>query len=855
MKFVAYHRPMLPTVPGFSAGVFLLRWREVLVFLAVLVLGACADDGAGEGPPALNSAGVPCLAGESVCGGVCVNTDANPNSCGECGLICGADQLCDHGSCRLAVEGCSPNLLQCGQSCLDASSDPANCGVCGNECDALNGFCQAGACACSAGLTACENNVCSNLMTDVAHCGSCGTACLSGQTCQQGSCVCAIGNTECSGACVNLMTDLGNCGTCGTECAPSQVCEQGSCVCPAAQTLCTDACVDLQSDPMNCGVCGTACLPTEVCAAGSCECPAAETLCGDACVDTMMDGANCGGCGIACFEGQLCIEGGCVCPDAQTECGGACVDTLTDVANCGSCDNACPEVQVCTDGECVCPDGQSFCDGVCIDTLADIQNCGTCGNECAFGEGCEVGECRGGAEGEDGCAGIAQNISIDEIAVYQTVKIPIMSEGSEVGIEERVSDVVAGRATLVRAFVAPGGGWQPRTLSARLFLQNEGLDIEVVYAKSTLTIEGPSEEEERESAFEFDLAPEQVTPDTVYGIEIVECETGQGEELQPRFPLDGAQGLGAREVGGLRIHIIPFRANNRLPATDEQGLQPYVDGFLASYPISSLELTVDEPVDLANDQDWNGMLNTVATMRYYDDPDPDVYYYGMLRSADTFQQYCGGGCVAGVGFVPQGERGAEQARASVGVAFGNDASVVTMLHEIGHNHGRNHAPCAPGGQIDGVDPQFPYSQASVGVYGYDRRTDLIITPERYSDIMGYCDNQWFSDYTYNGILDQVASLNQIQLSVIPSEEQIGSWRVLLVDPAFGSRWGYPIPGPAVATGVPESADVLGASGDVIATVTVYRTEVSEIDGFSVQVPEPEPGWQAVSIAGIPPIAF
>ena len=450
---------------------------------------------------------------------------------------------------------------------------------------------------------------------------------------------------------------------------------------------------------------------------------------------------------------------------------------------------------------------------------------------------------------------MAQNIDLSEISVYQTVKVPIMSDGAEVNLQDRVSDIVAGRTTLVRAFVTPGTGWTPRTLSARLFLQQGDADPEIVYSESTLMIQGASEEERRNSTFEFNLEPEQVTVDTAYAVELVECETGSGEVANSRFPLDGGLGLGARETGNLRVHLVPLRADGFEPDTSDDGLQPYIDGFLAAYPITSMEITISEPYDVTNSQDWNGMLNGVATLRYYDNPDPDVYYYAMLRPTQTFEQYCARGCVAGVGLVPQGQFGGAQSRAAVGLAFSDEYSVRTMLHEVGHNHGRLHSPCAPGGQIDGVDPNFPYQGASVGVYGWDHRTDTLATPQRNTDIMGYCEDQWFSDYTYNGILEEVASLKQLQLSVAPPDERVGSWQVLLVDPTFGARWGLPIPGPAVAPGVAETADVLDASGGLVEQITVYRTEVSEIDGFSIYVPEAQPGWDSVRVAGASPVAI
>lgn len=712
-----------------------------------------------------------------------------------------------------AGQACPLGKALCAGVCVDTNTDARHCGTCDSACDADFGLCQAGVCGCSAGLFACEANECVNLLTDPNNCGSCSQACSAGQACAQGECTCALGHLECESACVDPLSDAANCGGCGMACAPTELCEQGACACPQGQTPCSDACVD-----------------------------------------TMADTANCGGCGMACLERQLCTDGACACPETETECGDACVDTAIDAANCGVCENACPQDHVCTDGECVCPEGQSLCDGSCIDTLADDDNCGACGNACGLGQGCSMGECSGGALGDDGCEGIALNIDLDEIAVYQTVKIPVMSGGAEVDVGERVSDVVAGRDTLVRAFVSPGPGWTPRTLSARLFLQHSDSEVEVVYANSTLMVAGDSEEEQRDSTFEFTLEGEQVRAETGYAVELVECETGSGEASNPRFPLEGGQSLGARETGDVVVHIIPLRSNGFEPDTSEEGLRPYRDGFLAAYPIDDIEFTVSETYDVTNPDDWNGMLNGAATLRYYDNPDPKVYYYAMLKPAQNFQQYCGFGCIAGVGLVPEGQFGREQGRVAVGLAFGDDASVRTMLHEVGHNHGRFHAPCSPNGQIEGVDRSYPYPDASVGVYGYDSRTDLLITPQN-TDMMGYCDDQWFSDYTYNGLLDEVVSLNQQMFSVAPPAERIGAWQVLLVDVAFGARWGLPIAGPALAPGLPETADVFDVAGNLVERITVYRTKVSEIDGSSIYVPEAQPGWHAIAVAGAPPVVM
>lgn len=75
-----------------------------------------------------------------------------------------------------------------------------------------------------------------------------------------------------------------------------------------------------------------------------------------------------------------------------------------------------------------------------------------------------------------------------------------------------------------------------------------------------------------------------------------------------------------------------------------------------------------------------------------------------------------------------------------------DAGLIAA-HEIGHNLGRRHAPCDVSG-----DSNYPYANGMIGFYGLDTSTLQVYSPDVYSDVMGYCDEQWISDYTYKGLL-------------------------------------------------------------------------------------------------------
>ena len=61
--------------------------------------------------------------------------------------------------------------------------------------------------------------------------------------------------------------------------------------------------------------------------------------------------------------------------------------------------------------------------------------------------------------------------------------------------------------------------------------------------------------------------------------------------------------------------------------------------------------------------------------------------------------------------------------------------------------------------------------------------------------------------------------------------------------------------PNAVYGEPEPASILDAAGNVVATVTVYRTPMDHLSGALILVPQPQPGWHAVQIQGEVPLAF
>jgi hypothetical protein len=527
------------------------------------------------------------------------------------------------------------------------------------------------------------------------------------------------------------------------------------------------------------------------------------------------------------------------------------VDPKTDIQHCGDCTTRCEGGLPCNDGKCACPEGETLCAGACVSTDSNAQHCGACGMACPEGETCLAGKCSG-AIGDSCGPTLATGISITEIAVYQSGKIPIMQEGEAIEKADRPADIIQGRAARVRVFVKLESGWSNRTVSARLLLAHDDLTPSY-FAKRNVT--QASSENSFATTFNFDVEPEHITPTTRYAVEIVECDGAPaGVAGTARFPSADYQEMVTRKTGVIKLRFIPLNANGRTAANDTARLDMYRDYLERMYPTTGVEYTVGPPFNIARTisaqgAGWGEALDQLSNLHEEEQAPNDVYYYGLFQPTDNVRDYCGGGCVAGIGYVTGTQNFARHQRVALGFSYANASSAGTLAHELGHNHGRPHAPC---GGAAGADQNYPYEGAKIGWWGFEA-PEKLHNPATATDIMGYCNNQWVSDYTYRAFTDRVALLNGAQ-RVLPPPGGMQHFRFLLVD-VTGPRWGLRRAAPRYPTGEPEQADILDAAGDVIATVTVYRTPFDHLGGAQVLVPEPEPGWHAVQLKGEVPLGF
>ena len=85
-----------------------------------------------------------------------------------------------------------------------------------------------------------------------------------------------------------------------------------------------------------------------------------------------------------------------------------------------------------------------------------------------------------------------------------------------------------------------------------------------------------------------------------------------------------------------------------------------------------------------------------------------------------------------------------------GLAYASDRYMVSPLdeaiiaHELGHTMSLRRAPR---GDPNSVESYYPYADGTIGSWGYDYRTDSLVSLETF-DLMGYCKPVWTSAYHF-----------------------------------------------------------------------------------------------------------
>lgn len=451
---------------------------------------------------------------------------------------------------------------------------------------------------------------------------------------------------------------------------------------------------------------------------------------------------------------------------------------------------------------------------------------------------------------------LAQNIAVGEVAVFQTVKVTVAQEGS--AIEERNAPIIAGKEALIRAYVAPGEGWTAKSITGELRLYADGQSFPVMREKKM--IRRASTDQIADSTFNFRVAAENMVAGVTFAVSLIDetAENTKAGDLGSQYPSSGEPtDLFVEEIGNLKLVLVPIKYSTYSPDTSEKQIDLYRSTMKTMYPTADVEIELHEPITYSDAFDLGNMLEEVLSLRQRERAAKDVYYYGITNPTRSFREYCSNGCVAGLTFQnASANRSSAQLRASIGLGFSGRDAAMTMAHEIGHAHGRAHSPC---GGAARPDPSYPYPRASIGVWGFDAVQTLneaLISPDEFTDIMGYCPNQWISDYTYKKLFETMRAISQGRARVMgaPSSQ---AFRMVRVGANGELSWrsSIRVEEPAIsAPGDVSTRDVryLDANGRVVREKAATFYPYDHLPGGVALVPEDDGlDYTSISISGFP----
>ncbi len=359
----------------------------------------------------------------------------------------------------------------------------------------------------------------------------------------------------------------------------------------------------------------------------------------------------------------------------------------------------------------------------------------------------------------------AKGITITDVDLYQTIEVPLVRAGVAAASDV---PIVAGKDAFLRVGFTLDPAFTPREIRVKVTLESASTDVEPVDAKAPLN--APSSHGSVASTLNVVIPGASILADTTFRIDLFEANPDakvSDPAGVPGYPESGTVALGAKYIGeGTRIVLVPIVYNadgsGRTPDTSDAQLELYRSLVQAMYPTPVVNLEVGAAwsyngADVqAFGNGWDNILTAFANAHHGAGSDPKAYYYGLFQPASSFNQYCQGGCVTGLSFGADDPNYAD-ARSSVSLGFSGSDFAETFAHELGHAHGQlGHSPCGGAGS---VDPQYPHSGGSIGVFGMDVATQTLKDPSL-KDLMGYCPNTWISDYNYKNFFERTKALGQ-----------------------------------------------------------------------------------------------
>ncbi len=253
-------------------------------------------------------------------------------------------------------------------------------------------------------------------------------------------------------------------------------------------------------------------------------------------------------------------------------------------------------------------------------------------------------------------------------------------------------------------------------------------------------------------------------------------ETAEGDN---RWPGGGAtQAVTVQNVPLFSLRFVPVEqsVNGLVGQVNNGNRNAFIDPTRQMFPLGQVDVdvrstyTTSAPAYEANDGNnaWGQTLGEMNALRAADN---------STRTYAGIVQVTYGGGIAGLGYIG----------APMSVSWDKASSAPGVIaHELGHNFGRNHAPC---GNPSGPDPGYPYPNAQIGAWGLDLPGLALKSPTAYVDLMSYCNPDWVSDYTYLAVLNARGTAPAVEQAVTAPGRGLLVWgRIVagnvILEPAF-----------------------------------------------------------------------
>ena len=281
------------------------------------------------------------------------------------------------------------------------------------------------------------------------------------------------------------------------------------------------------------------------------------------------------------------------------------------------------------------------------------------------------------------------------------------------------------------------------------------------------------------------------------------AETDRSDNSWPRN--GSPQAISVATVPAFNVRFVPVTVGGFTGSVTEANKENFLTSTRRYMPIKDVVSDVRAPFTSSaaalqstdGNSAWLQVLSELNALRASDGAPSTMHYYGVVKVS-----YTSG--VAGYGYVP--------GRAAVGWDYLPSGDGVAV-HEWGHNFSRPHTPCSVAG-----DDNYPYAGGVIGVFGWNSTTNALVAPTA-TDVMGYCSNQWISDWTWSKVLEyrQTSGIQSsaMRASSSANDEGLLVWgRVIngrvLLEPSFRVR-APATPTPARGSHRVELLDANGAS--------------------------------------------